>query len=89
MGANLNILQFAGLKEPFHEASHDREPSIDPKIIQTSGEPDILFGSYNSLNSDQVLAAIPPKDVADRLVAEYFFHRAIAPGTFTSIKSLW
>lgn len=42
-------------------------------------EPDFLFGSHKVANSQDILAALPPKSIVDRLVAGYFVDRPIVP----------
>ncbi|KAE9363142.1 hypothetical protein N431DRAFT_423628 [Stipitochalara longipes BDJ] len=62
-----------GLTGASLDANNDnQEPNNnDSKIIYDSGETDILFGTYNSLNSHQVLAVVPSRETADQLVAQF------------------
>jgi hypothetical protein len=57
------------------------------RIIYDSGHTDILFGTYHSLNSHQVLAAIPSREIADQLIAQFFSQGTLASGKYVSLLS--
>lgn len=48
-------------------------------------EPDILFGNYRCVSKDEILSAMLPRPLVDRLVTEYFINKDIAPGEAVSV----
>jgi hypothetical protein len=57
--------------------------SLFPYSSEVPDGPDVLFGSYQTATKEDLIACIPLRHVADRLVAEYFRNKAIAPSKMT------
>ena len=76
------IIQTVGLKSTLHVTDNGVQEPKDKglKVIYDSGETDILFGTYQSLNSHQVLAAMPSREIADQLITQYFSQGTLASG---------
>jgi hypothetical protein len=51
-------------------------------------EPDILFGHYDRMSKQEILATIPPRPTVDRLVAEYFNNKVNASGMLIVCSNL-
>lgn len=64
----------------------ERSTSCASATPSETTEPDVLFGGHKVANSQEILAAIPPKSVVDRLVAGYFLDRPIVPSTCTEVS---
>jgi len=62
------------------EDGNQQESIVSPAARLTSDEPDILFGQYKCITKQQILSAFPPRAIVDRLVAEYFLNKGMAPG---------
>jgi hypothetical protein len=56
-----------------------------PALGVDDDEPDLLFGGHNGVNSQDIMAAVPPKSVVDRMVAGYFLDKPIVPSMCTEI----
>jgi hypothetical protein len=54
-----------------HDINKDTDRQV-AKIAPTSQPPDILFGSMDSVSVRDILTALPPRQVADRVVSTYF-----------------
>ncbi|KAN0104329.1 Fungal specific transcription factor domain containing protein [Hyaloscypha variabilis] len=68
-----------GINSASNHTIHDSpEQNNSSKIIYGSGKTDILFGTYLSLNSHQILAAIPFRETVDQLVAQFFSQGTLA-----------
>ena len=59
-----------------HSASY-----ASPALGADDDEPDLLFGGHDGLSNQEIMAAVPPKSVVDRMVAGYFLDGPIIPGT--------
>ncbi|KAK9366239.1 fungal-specific transcription factor domain-containing protein [Lipomyces kononenkoae] len=66
----------AELKESFES---DSELGENNSNGEDRDSPDLIFGSCKRVDKHQILAAIPPKSIVDRLMAEYFNGMYIAP----------
>ncbi|KAK3386677.1 hypothetical protein B0H63DRAFT_391849 [Podospora didyma] len=77
----------AELKMHFEtEHQSDLQPpnlSPDPTRQMLSG-PQLLYGCLEQVSYDQILAAIPPRSVVDRLIARYFNALDMAPALLHS-----
>ncbi|OKL55494.1 putative Transcription factor [Talaromyces atroroseus] len=57
----------------------DCSASYAPALGVEHDERDLLFGGHNGVKSQEIMAAVPPKSVVDRMVAGYFLDRPIVP----------
>jgi hypothetical protein len=73
--ANQNRLQILDFKDCLQD-DHDSNVLLPEAGV----EPDILFGHYDRMSKQEILAAIPSRPIVDRLVAEYFSNKANASG---------
>jgi hypothetical protein len=73
--ANQNRLQILDVKDCLQD---DHNSNV---LFPEAGvEPDILFGHYDRMSKQEILATMPPRPTVDRLVAEYFNNKANASG---------
>lgn len=75
-GPTKTFWQIPGLRNALHDASN----RMGETITHDSGETSILVGENCSVTSHEILAAVPPRTVVDRLISEYFSYSDIAPG---------
>ncbi|KAK9320869.1 fungal-specific transcription factor domain-containing protein [Lipomyces orientalis] len=69
----------AELKDYFQdEPDHAGYQEFAPPVPE-GDPPELLFSQYLPATKQEILAAIPPRPMLDRLVAEYLSHKAIAP----------
>lgn len=48
-------------------------------------EPEIIFGQCQPITKQEILAAVPPRHIVDRLVSGFFFsYESMAPSKFES-----
>jgi hypothetical protein len=85
--ADSNILQIREVQDSTSKNSpqNSNDGIEHPRQLEIlhQGETDILFGAYHSITSRQLLASVPPREIADSLVDEYFSQVALAPGKST------
>jgi hypothetical protein len=72
--------QIAELKDYFQHDNNRSEYQLFPGTMLHPEEPEILFGSHKPMNKQEIVNAMPPRSVVDRLVAVFFFNKAIVPG---------
>lgn len=83
------LSQIAELRDHFREEQNpvDSAPFQGPGAAAEPtepDEPDILFGSYRCVSREEILSAMLPRPLVDRLVTEYFINKDIAPGEAVS-----
>ncbi|EED22658.1 conserved hypothetical protein [Talaromyces stipitatus ATCC 10500] len=59
------------------DTSNSRSTSSASALPLDTTESNVLFGGHKSLSSQEILAAVPSRSIADRLVAGYFLDRPI------------
>jgi hypothetical protein len=74
--------QIAELKDYFQHDNNRSEYQLSPGTMPRPEEPEILFGSYKPMDKQEIVGAMPPRSVVDRLVAVFFFNKAIVPGIY-------
>ena len=77
--AKHELLQVADIKNHFEQS--DSPVEEDETFQDSSGEPMLLEGLREKFSLRDILAAIPPKNVADRLISRYFNSTQNAIGT--------
>ncbi|KAK9233794.1 fungal-specific transcription factor domain-containing protein [Lipomyces kononenkoae] len=78
----------AELKDSFEGDTESTEDNTIPSNVECRYSPDLVFGSYEHVDKHQILAAIPPRLIVDRLMAEYFNSMHIAPGSLSFLYSM-
>jgi hypothetical protein len=52
--------------------------------MQEPDDPEIIFGHCKYATKQEILAAVPPRPIVDRLVAGFFSYESMAPGLSSS-----
>jgi hypothetical protein len=73
--ANQNRLQIPEVKECLQD-----DHNLNVLFPEAGVEPDFLFGHYDRMSKQEILATIPSRPTIDRLVAEYFNNKANTSG---------
>jgi hypothetical protein len=81
----MKLSQIAELKD-FVRDNRDRneQQGYPPAMLEHEG-PEIIFGHCQPVTKQEILAAVPPRPVVDRLVSGFFFsYESMAPSRFQS-----
>jgi hypothetical protein len=74
----MSVLQIPYLKS----FCRDNESHLSPEDHLDLDEPDFLFRSFKSMNKLEIIAALPPRSMLDRLFLEHMRNESITSGMF-------
>ena len=80
-------IQIVELRDHFEDGSTPTGPLARETQVPEFEGPELLFGGYKTVEKRDILAAMPPRPLVDRLVVKCFNSVDIAPGTLTLLES--
>ncbi|KAK0736649.1 hypothetical protein B0T21DRAFT_367308 [Apiosordaria backusii] len=73
-----DVLSITGSLERPEDVFHDDDDPVVPPMLERQGQPDLLLGGWPRLSVEELIRYLPPRPIADRLLARLF--QAKEPG---------
>ncbi|KAK4195438.1 hypothetical protein QBC40DRAFT_289059 [Triangularia verruculosa] len=73
-----DVLSITGSLERPEDVFQDDDDPVVPPTLERQGQPDLLLGGWPRLSVDELIRYLPPRPIADRLLARLF--QAKEPG---------